>query len=721
MVNGLNLTVQTEQITVLIPPPSTKCEQPESGYGSSASSSIGLSQIRRPKSSKCKTADKKPMLPINLKHSKAVDDSLILKKSSKSPQVRNSLINGSSRLKTASSRISVDQLPFAGMKPIQIKVTTNRSRGQTMPSKCQQENVANYSDDWESNDSDDWESDTEVHSRPIFVRAQSASRNISISNRLDTENSMEDASHLLPRGESNVAKFKNVFQSENYLKSNPNETQQRIQTSNSSPSANQSKINTKETETSHNTSKEDLKQSENVVNLSNRPEARNEMESNVEEASQSIEANTINLIPSDPNAFDATFCQQRQRAIDDMSYRTAVKSWKADKFHDVVKLILELSSGKSLIDRAWIVFYWVSQNIEYDIQAFFSGNIRHQTADDIFTNRKGVCDAFGTIFKTLCTGVQLECEKISGYAKGYGFRAGQSKFSSTNHAWNAVHLYGRWYLVDSTWGEGHLDSNNHGVKELKTFYFLVRPEQMIYRHFPENTKWQLLRSPISMNDFLRLPDVEPTFFELGLDLVCPQQSSTVPFQQTLGIAEVLLRAPPNVDLMSAIQQKGFNENKAQSIVQYDSIRQLWQCIFTPHRGGVHEALIFAGRPSENKTNDKNSYSCVATFGLHVPDGFKGAKTFPTTYSLFTQRKCQIFEPLNGTLKIGSKVLIHCRIPGAHCARVRLGGNWLPEDIIKNDVFKRQITVPRQEVTIYVQFSDKRNSSSYDGLIKYSVQ
>ncbi|CAF3640167.1 unnamed protein product [Rotaria socialis] len=721
MVNGLNLTVQTEQITVLIPPPSTKCEQPESGYGSSASSSIGLSQIRRPKSSKCKTADKKPMLPINLKHSKAVDDSLILKKSSKSPQVRNSLINGSSRLKTASSRISVDQLPFAGMKPIQIKVTTNRSRDQTMPSKCQQENVANYSDDWESNDSDDWESDTEVHSRPIFVRAQSASRNISISNRLDTENSMEDASHLLPRGESNVAKFKNVFQSENYLKSNPNETQQRIQTSNSSPSANQSKINTKETETSHNTSKEDLKQPENVVNLSNCPEARNEMESNVEEASQSIEANTINLIPSDPNAFDATFCQQRQRAIDDMSYRTAVKSWKADKFHDVVKLILELSSGKSLIDRAWIVFYWVSQNIEYDIQAFFSGNIRHQTADDIFTNRKGVCDAFGTIFKTLCTGVQLECEKISGYAKGYGFRAGQSKFSSTNHAWNAVHLYGRWYLVDSTWGEGHLDSNNHGVKELKTFYFLVRPEQMIYRHFPENTKWQLLRSPISMNDFLRLPDVEPTFFELGLDLVCPQQSSTVPFQQTLGIAEVLLRAPPNVDLMSAIQQKGFNENKAQSIVQYDSIRQLWQCIFTPHRGGVHEALIFAGRPSENKTNDKNSYSCVATFGLHVPDGFKGAKTFPTTYSLFTQRKCQIFEPLNGTLKIGSKVLIHCRIPGAHCARVRLGGNWLPEDIIKNDVFKRQITVPRQEVTIYVQFSDKRNSSSYDGLIKYSVQ
>ncbi|CAF2167308.1 unnamed protein product [Rotaria magnacalcarata] len=628
MVNGLNLTVQTEQITVLTPPPSTKCEQPESGYGSSVSSSIGLSQISRPKSSKCKTADKKPMLPFNLKHSNAVDDSLILKKRSKSPQVRNALINGSSRLKTASSRISVDQLPFAEMKPIQIKVTTNRSHAQTMPSQCQQENVANYSDDWESNDSDDWESDTEIHSKPMFVRAQSASRNISISNRLDTENSMEDASHLLPRGESNVAEFKNVFQSENYLKSNPNETQQRIQTSNSSPSANQSKINTKESETSHNTNKQDLKQSENVLNLSNSPEARNEMESNVEEASQSIEKNTINLIPSDPNAFDATFCQQRQRAIDDMSYRTAVKSWKADKFHDVVKLILELSSGKSLIDRAWIVFYWISQNIEYDTQAFFSGNIRHQTADDIFQNRKGVCDAFGTIFKTLCTGVQLECEKISGYAKGYGFRAGQSKFSSTNHAWNAVHLYGRWYLVDSTWGEGHLDSNNHGVKELKTFYFLVRPEQMICRHLPENTKWQLLRSPISMNDFLRLPEVEPTFFELGLDLVCPQQSSTVPFQQTLGIAEVLLRAPPNVGLMSAIQQKGFNENKTQSIVQYDSIRQLWQCIFTPHRGGIHEALIFAGRPSENKTNDKNSYSCVATFGLHVPDGFKGVKTFP---------------------------------------------------------------------------------------------
>jgi hypothetical protein len=46
--------------------------------------------------------------------------------------------------------------------------------------------------------------------------------------------------------------------------------------------------------------------------------------------------------------------------------------------------------SKNLIDRPWIVFYWVSQNIEYDLDSFFSGNISYQTSDDVFRNKKRV-------------------------------------------------------------------------------------------------------------------------------------------------------------------------------------------------------------------------------------------------------------------------------------------------------------------------------------------
>ncbi|CAF4127442.1 unnamed protein product [Rotaria sordida] len=101
-----------------------------------------------------------------------------------------------------------------------------------------------------------------------------------------------------------------------------------------------------------------------------------------------VSNDNIRLVPSDPNAFTPVFCQQRQAAIDNMAYRTAVNSWKAKSIDDVVKLINELSFGKSLIDRAWIVFYWVSQNVKYDFKSYFWGVFGHSSPEDVFKNRK---------------------------------------------------------------------------------------------------------------------------------------------------------------------------------------------------------------------------------------------------------------------------------------------------------------------------------------------
>jgi hypothetical protein len=406
-----------------------------------------------------------------------------------------------------------------------------------------------------------------------------------------------------------------------------------------------------------------------------------------------------------------------------MSYRQAVNSWKAKRLHDVVKLIIDFSKGKSLIDRAWIVFYWISQNIEYDVEALFSGNIRHKTPEDVFASGKGVCDAFGTIFETLCTAVQIECKKISGYAKGYNWKIGQKSSTRTNHAWNVISLEGHWYLIDSTWGEGFLDTNNCHRRKLNPFYFLVRPEQMIYRHLPEDPKWQLLMSPISMDDFVRLPYVYSTFFEHNLDVIYPRHSNIASFNSNLGLAEVLVQTPSDTVLTGDIKQTESSKIKNGCLIQYDINRHQWQCLFAPQQGGFHTLTLFARREKhviKSKTDD-SKYSCAIQFGLHVPSDVTKGKTFPLTYGLFTERKCQIFEPLDGVLKSGSKVTIHCRIPGAYCARLKLDGNWLPSDLIKDGIFKRQITVPKKEVKMYVQFSDKQNSSSYDGVFCYSVK
>ncbi|CAF4877111.1 unnamed protein product, partial [Rotaria socialis] len=165
--------------------------------------------------------------------------------------------------------------------------------------------------------------------------------------------------------------------------------------------------------------------------------------------------------------FHPEFCHERQGAVDNMDYRKEISSWRANSINEVIYYIKKLSMDKNLIDRAWIVFYWVSQNIKYDVISYLSGFIRHQTAEDIFRHKRGVCDAYATIFKALCDGVQLECEKISGFAKGYDYIPKQSTFTTANHAWNVIRL------------------NSHC-------------------HLPENPRWQLLSPTISMPQFTTL-------------------------------------------------------------------------------------------------------------------------------------------------------------------------------------------------------------------------
>lgn len=246
---------------------------------------------------------------------------------------------------------------------------------------------------------------------------------------------------------------------------------------------------------------------------------------------------------------------------------------------------------------------------------------------------------------------------------------------------------------------------------------------MIYSHLPEDPQWQLLSYPISMDDFLRLPHVYPTFFECNLEIVYPHHSNMASFNPNLGLSEVLVRSPSDVNLTGRIEKRKSRKIENGSLIQYDADRHLWRCLFAPQRSGFHTLTLFARRETQLTRNEttRDQYSGAVKFGLDVSTDVTKTYTFPVTYRLFNEYRCQIFEPLSGTLQSGSTVTIHCRIPGAFCARLKLDENWLSEDSLNNDIFKRQITVPQREITMYVKFADKRQSSSYDGLFRYSIK
>jgi hypothetical protein len=92
--------------------------------------------------------------------------------------------------------------------------------------------------------------------------------------------------------------------------------------------------------------------------------------------------------------------------------------------------------------------------------------------------------------------------------------------------------------------------------------------------------------------------------------------------------------------------------------------------------------------------------------------------FPLIYSQFQTKKCQIYSPIDGILKNGSIVSIHCVIPGAIDVNLKVDSNWLKSEGYRDPILQRQITVGSKEVTIYAKYEEK---SSYNALLKYTTQ
>jgi hypothetical protein len=416
----------------------------------------------------------------------------------------------------------------------------------------------------------------------------------------------------------------------------------------------------------------------------------------------------IDLWPSDSNSFDMDFIRKRQIAIDNTFYREIIDTWNPSSFNHLITLIKELIIEKNLIDCVWIIYYWITQNILYDIDD------NKQKLDDIFHSGKTTCDGYATIFQTLCDNIDIKCIKISGYAKDFHFHINQSTFSHSNHTWNAVQLDdNHWYLIDSAWGSGYMNNKFEYQKQLQTYYFLIRPEYMIYNHLPKDSQWQLLAKSISMFDYIRLPYLHSYYFIYDLTIISPRFSNMIIFDRNKSLGEVLIQASNDIQLSCSSK----DENKSTSLTQYDGNRQIWQCLFAPYKSGFYTLIIFA-----NRLSISNSLINVIELGIEVSSkDFIRKKILPITFGKFIEYKCQIFSPLDGILKCGMKVIIHCRIPNGSYGRISIDGIWLDEIIIKDEIFKQEIIVPERELIVYAQFSNKKSSNIFYGLIRYLVE
>ena len=96
--------------------------------------------------------------------------------------------------------------------------------------------------------------------------------------------------------------------------------------------------------------------------------------------------------------------------------------------------IFFLNQGES----AYLVYKWLTKNIEYDCYVLNHGNIDH-TELGTYNKGKGICSGYSMLFETICRPLGLEVEYVVGYSKGNDFFPGETPKHS-DHAWNSVKI-----------------------------------------------------------------------------------------------------------------------------------------------------------------------------------------------------------------------------------------------------------------------------------------
>ena len=176
------------------------------------------------------------------------------------------------------------------------------------------------------------------------------------------------------------------------------------------------------------------------------------------------------------------------------------------KLNGLISYLRKSTDEMNEFEKAYIIFYWLHENIEYDIAKKQTKNAAY-IPNDIYNSGKCICEGYSKLFQYIGQELGLKIVYINGYSPDEEYND-----AYTSHAWNALEVNQMNYLIDATWGSG---SSNNGKykKDLNEFYFCTNPEYFIFTHFPEESKWQLLEKPIENEEFQKRVRFNEIFFK----------------------------------------------------------------------------------------------------------------------------------------------------------------------------------------------------------------
>jgi hypothetical protein len=187
---------------------------------------------------------------------------------------------------------------------------------------------------------------------------------------------------------------------------------------------------------------------------------------------------------------------------------------KTKKVKDVDKLAKALTADlKEPVDKYRAIFTWIALNITYDCKAFKTQDFSNMEPVKVLARGKSVCEGYCALFEAMCKAVGLECATIGGWTKNNLGKIGSEFAPNPTHAWNAIQLNKKWYLVDVTWAAGATEGNcDKFIKEFTPVYFCTPPDVFMMNHYPKDEKW-LLGAKVAKKEFQQAPH----FFSKALE------------------------------------------------------------------------------------------------------------------------------------------------------------------------------------------------------------
>jgi len=342
-------------------------------------------------------------------------------------------------------------------------------------------------------------------------------------------------------------------------------------------------------------------------------------------------------------------------------------------------------------EKARALYRWITQNIDYDVNALLSGGPMSGNAETALRTRKGVCEGYAGLFMELAKVSGLKAAKISGFAKGYGYAAGRALDRTPNHSWNAVSIDGHWRLLDCTWGAGYIGDDRTFHRAFDPHFFLTPPGEFIYDHLPENQEWQLLDHPISRQEYEQAVYVKPGFFALGLSL----GDNTAGTLRAKG--EIVLRLGTTQPVAGvATLFKGERATDDRYAFVQNELNALVLRVTPPDTGEL-TLRVFARSQA-----DTGMYAWMMDYKIQSAQRPRAFPPYPRKYTAFDVRNARLLEPIPGLLPAGSVQHFRLKIPWAEKAAVIVNEYWTYLDRDGEDL-TGDVPIKPGSVTVCAQF------------------